>query len=170
MLVDKKNKLRDRLNKKGGTMTLTLREANKKLEQLANDYNYWLREKEIIQSIVLPKATDTQIEKVDGGKRTDRMLQYVETLEEKQINETLNYIFKKKQNLLTWIDNELKRLKKYGEVVALIVQLKENTTKIDEKTKEERFLTWREIGDIAHLDPDYCRQVYRKYKKRRYVN
>lgn len=149
---------------------MTLKEANKKLEELNNDYNYWLTEKEIAQSIVRPKSSDLTVEKVDGGTRVDKMLKYAEILEDKQINETLDYIFKRRKNIMNWIDNELKKMKKYGEVVELIVQLKENTTIIDKTTHEERFLTWKEIAKRSHFAPDYCRQVYRLYKKTRDID
>ena len=138
---------------------MTLKEANKKLEELNNDYNYWLTEKEIAQSVVRPKSSDLTIEKVDGGTRIDKMLKYTEILEDKQINETLDYIFKRRKNIMNWIDNELKKMKKYGEVVELIVQLKENTTIIDKATHEERFLTWKEIAKRSHFAPVYNNPV-----------
>ena len=149
---------------------MTLKEANKKLEELNNEYDYWLNEKEIVKTFVLPKSVSTDLERVDGGNRQDRMLKYVEILEEKQIDETLDYIFKRRQNIMDWISKELKRMKKYGEVVSLIVQLKENTTITDKDTHEERFLTWKEIGKRSNFDKDYCRKVYRLYKKVRDIN
>ncbi len=149
---------------------MTLKEANKKLEELNNEYDYWLNEKEIVKTFVLPKSVSTDLERVDGGNRQDRMLKYVEILEEKQIDETLDYIFKRRQNIMDWISKELKRMKKYGEVVSLIVQLKENTTITDKDTHEERFLTWKEIGERSNFDKDYCRKVYRLYKKVRDIN
>lgn len=149
---------------------MTLKEANKRLEELNNEYDYWLNEKEIAKTFVLPKSVSTDLERVDGGNRQDRMLKYVEILEEKQIDETLDYIFKRRQNIMDWISKELKRMKKYGEVVSLIVQLKENTTIIDKDTHEERFLTWKEIGELSNFDKDYCRRVYRLYKKVRDIN
>lgn len=149
---------------------MTLKEANKKLEELNNEYDYWLNEKEIAKTFVLPKSVSTDLERVDGGNRQDRMLKYVEILEEKQIDETLDYIFKRRQNIMDWISKELKRMKKYREVVSLIVQLKENTTIIDKDTHEERFLTWKEIGERSNFDKDYCRRVYRLYKKVRDIN
>ena len=75
---------------------MTLKEANKKLEELNNEYDYWLNEKEIVKTFVLPKSVSTDLERVDGGNRQDRMLKYVEILEEKQIDETLDYIFKRR--------------------------------------------------------------------------
>lgn len=149
---------------------MTFKEANKRLEELNNEYDYWLNEKEIAKTFVLPKSVSTDLERVDGGNRQDRMLKYVEILEEKQIDETLDYIFKRRQNIMDWISKELKRMKKYGEVVSLIVQLKENTTIIDKDTHEERFLTWKEIGELSNFDKDYCRRVYRLYKKVRDIN
>lgn len=149
---------------------MTFKEANKRLEELNNEYDYWLNEKEIAKTFVLPKSVSTDLERVDGGNRQDRMLKYVEILEEKQIDETLDYIFKRRQNIMDWISKELKRMKKYGEVVSLIVQLKENTTIIDKDTHEERFLTWKEIGERSNFDKDYCRRVYRLYKKVRDIN
>lgn len=149
---------------------MTLKEANKELEQLNNEYNYWLKEKEIAQSIVMPKSPNTTAERVDGGKRIDKMLKYIEIIEDKQIDKTLDYIQKRKENLLNWLDEELKRLNKYGETEKVIVQLKENTTIKDKYTKEQRYLTWEEIGERAHYDKDYCRQVYRLYKKKRDID
>ena len=63
---------------------MTLREAQEQLKKLDNEYKYWLNEKEIAMSIVLPKATDIRNEVVDGGKRADKMLKYVEILENKR--------------------------------------------------------------------------------------
>ena len=65
---------------------MTLREANKELEKLDNDYEYWLREKEQLLSLVMPKAIDPTKEVVQGGKREDRMIKYVE-LEESRTSD-----------------------------------------------------------------------------------
>ena len=71
---------------------MTLKDANKELEKLENEYNYWLKQKENLLNLVMPKATDIRGEIVDGGKREDRLLKYVELEDEKQINATLDYI------------------------------------------------------------------------------
>ena len=75
---------------------MTLKEANKELEKLENEYNYWLKQKENLLNLVMPRATDIRGEVVDGGKREDRLLKYVELEDEKQINATLDYIWKRK--------------------------------------------------------------------------
>lgn len=148
---------------------MTLKEANEKLERLENDYNYWLNEKEKLLLLVMPKSTDIRPEMVDGGKRVDRLAQYVESMEEKQINETLNYIQSKKVNLMNWIDNELNLLKKYNELEQLIIYYKEVAIIKDKYTLKQRKMTWEEIGREVHYSKDYCRRIYRNYKRIRNI-
>ena len=148
---------------------MTLKEANEQLERLDNDYNYWLNEKERLLLLVMPKSTDIRPEMVDGGKRIDKLAKYVETMEEKQINETLDYIQAKRENLMNWIDNELKILKKYNEVEQLIIHYKENIIIKDKYTGKQREMTWEEIAKEVHYNKDHCRRIYRNYKKLRNV-
>lgn len=139
---------------------MTLKEANKKLEELENDYEYYLNEKEELLSLVLPKATNITSERVDGGTREDKMMKYVETDEEKRINDTLDYIDKKKQNLMRWIDNELRMLNKYEETEQLIVYYKEIVIKN---------YTWEQISQLVHYSVSQCKRIYKRYKKRRNI-
>ena len=145
---------------------MDLKTANKELEKLDNEYNYWLSQKELAKNLVYPKSADIQLEKVDGGNRQDRLLKYVELLDDKKIDETLNYIFKRKCNLLNWLEKELKIMLKYGEVESAIIQLKENERIID-KNGKVREITWEEISKKVHWSKSFCRNVYRKYKKKR---
>ncbi len=137
---------------------MTLKEANKNLEQLENEYNYWLQEKESLLSIVNPQSTDTTLERVDGGKRVDKMLKYVETEDILQIDNTLEYIHNKKINLMNWIDNELKILGKYEEVEQLIVYYKEVSPKK---------YTWHSISKMVHYSKEQCQRIYKRNKKKR---
>lgn len=147
---------------------MNLKEANKELEKLDNEYTYWLEQKELILSLVMPKATDIKPEIIEGGKREDRLLKYVELEDEKQIDNTLDYIYKRKTNLINWMDKELKILLKYGELESAIVQLKE-TTIIDNDTKKWRERTWEEIANEVHYNKDHCRRIYRNYKRIRNI-
>ena len=140
---------------------MTLKEANKELERLENDYEYYLNEKEQLLSLVLPKATDIRLERVDGGNRSDRLLEYAEREDEKKINETLDYIHAKIENLSNWIENELKILGKYDEIEQLIVYYKEI---------EKRKYTWVEISQRVHYSVTQCRRIYRKNKKIRSID
>ena len=143
---------------------MTLKEANEELEKLDNEYNYWLNEKERLSLLVSPKSMDIRPEMVEGGKRVDRLALYVESMDDKKINETLEYIQKKKQNLMNWLDNELSILKKYNEIEQLIVYYKENIMITDKYTNKRRNMTWEEIGKEVHYSKDYCRKIYRNYK------
>ena len=129
---------------------MTLKEAQEQLKRLENEYNYWINEKEIALSIVMPKATDIRSEVVDGGKRTDKMLKYVELLEHKQIDETLEYIFKKQQNLMNYIDNELKIIGTYNYIEKRIYELRQDK------------VHWWKIGNIVGLSERQCRRIYKK--------
>ena len=143
---------------------MTLKEANEELEKLDNEYNYWLNEKERLSLLVTPKSMDIRPEMVEGGKRVDRLALYVESMDDKKINETLEYIQKKKQNLMNWLDNELSILKKYNEIEQLIVYYKENVMITDKYTNKRRNMTWEEISKEVHYSKDYCRKIYRNYK------
>ena len=146
---------------------MTIKEANYELRRLDNEYNYWLGEKEQLKSLVYPKATDIRLEKVDGGKREDRLIKYAELLDDKKIDETLAYIQRRKENLLNWLENELKIMLKYGEIESVIIQLKEEGKLINGVYKS---LTWDEISSEVHWSKSLCRNVYRKYKHKRYID
>lgn len=147
---------------------MTLKEANMQLEKLENDYEYYLNEKEKLLTTVLPKATDIRGERVDGGKRTDRLLEYMEQIDAKQIDATIDYIHNRKQNLINWIENELKIMLKYGELESVIIQFKE-IGRLNKEGKYEK-ITWEEIAKEVHWSKSFCRNVYRNYKKKRDID
>lgn len=140
---------------------MTLKEANYEVEKLENEYNYWLQEKEELELLVLPKSMDITSEKVCGGKRIDKMLQYIETEDILQINNTLDYIHKRKINLLNWIDNELKILGKYEKIEQLIVYYKEESPKK---------YTWQQIAYKVHYSVIQCKRIYARYKQKRNIH
>ena len=126
-----------------------------------------MREKEQLLVLLGPRSTDIREEKVDGGKRVDRLYKYIELEDERKINATLDYIAKRKENLLKWINTELEILQKYGEVESAIIQLKENGIVRDKNTNKYREMTWEEIANQVHWSRSFCRNVYRNYKKKR---
>lgn len=136
---------------------MTLLEAQEQLKKLDNEYKYWLNEKEIAQSILLPKSFDIKNEIVDGGKREDKMLKYIEILDEKQIDETLDYIFKKQQNLMNYIEEELKIIGQYNLIEKRIYELRQEK------------VHWWKIGNIVGLSDRQCRRIYSKMVKKRNI-
>lgn len=146
---------------------LTLEEATKELEKLANDKLYWENRLEQIASLTMPKSTDIANERVDGGERIDKLLKYTELKEELAIDDTLKYIDDKIQSLNQWVEGELKRLDKYGETEKKIVYLREHKTVRDKYTNRIRKMTWREIAKETHYSERSVRYFYENWVKSR---
>ena len=134
---------------------MNLKEANKELEKLDNEYNYWLQQKENILSLVLPRATDIKPEKVDGGKREDKLLKYIEIEDEKQINNTLDYIYRKKINLMNWMETELKIIGQYEPIERKILMY-----------RDEKRMKWKDIAKNVGYCERQCQRIYDKHQKR----
>lgn len=137
---------------------MTIKEANYELKKLDNEYNYWLNEKEQLKSLVYPKATDICLEKVDGGKREDRLIKYTELLDDKKIDETLEYIEKRRNNLMNWLDNELKIMEEYEPLKRKIIRL-----------KEEQNLSYEKIGLAVGYSTRHVIRIYKNAIGRRDV-
>lgn len=137
---------------------MTIKEANYELKKLDNEYNYWLNEKEQLKSLVYPKATDIRLEKVDGGKREDRLEKYVGLLDDKKIDETLEYIEKRRNNLINWLDNELKIMEEYEPLKRKIIRL-----------KEEKNLSYEKIGLAVGYSTRHVIRIYKNAVGRRDV-
>lgn len=140
---------------------MTLKEANCEVERLDNEINLLLKDKEVLLSTVDVQAVNTDKMIIDGGKRVDKLLQYVETKELKQLDEKIQLKQNKKQNLMNWIERELVILKKYDKVEQLIVFYKEIDTK--------RY-TWYNISKLVDYSVPQCKRIYRKYKLKRDIN
>lgn len=136
---------------------MTLREAQEQLKRLDNEYKFWLNEKELAKSIVEPKGMNPSVEVVEGGKREDRMLKYIELLEDKQIDETLDYIFKKQQNIMNYIEEELRILGQYNYIEKRIYELRNEN------------VPWWKVGNIVGLSERQCYRIYSRMKKRRNI-
>ena len=135
---------------------MTLKEANYELKKLDNDYNYWLNEKEQLKCIVYPKSTDIRLERVDGGKREDILSKYTELLDDKKIDETLEYIDRRRNNLMNLLDNELKIMEKYEPLKRKIIRL-----------REEEKLSYEQIGKIVGYSERHVRRIYKNSIGRR---
>ena len=146
---------------------MTLTEVKEQLERLDNELEYKLKEKEILFQKTQPQAVDTTKENVEGGTRSDKYLNYVETIEEKNINVEIDKLYQRRRNLENWLNNELKILGKYNEIEQLVRYYKEEVQVIDKYTRRRRGLTWQEIGEKIHYSPVWCRKVYKLYKMKR---
>lgn len=135
---------------------MNIREANKKIKELENDYEFYLREKENLLSLVLPKSAGIKSDVVEGGTRINKLERYVEIEEEKQINATLNYIFAKKQNLEKWVERELKIIGQYEPLKAKVILL-----------RDEKHMTWSQIALATAYSESQVRRIYKRYTSKR---
>lgn len=139
---------------------MTLEDASKEKERLENDLLFYKNRLEKIKALVEPKATQFDKILVDGGKRTDNILKYVELENEQQLEVTIMYIKTKISDIDNWIDKEIQRLAKYGETVKAIVYLREKEFKTTSKGYK-RHLTWEEIADKTYCSEKSARTWYK---------
>ena len=138
---------------------MTIIEANKEIEKLDNELEYWINKKEIIlQDTIYPSAPDPSIERTQGGKRTDKYKHLDYAIDE--IDPIIDNLYKEKKILEEYIEKELIRLGKYNEVEQQVIYWKEQTT---------FNYTWLEISQKVHYSITQCRRIYRKFKKQREI-
>jgi hypothetical protein len=139
---------------------MTLEEIYNQLEELQNNLEFYQNRLEQLRTLVLPKATQFDKVMVDGGKRTDNLLKYVEIESEQQLEVTILYITNKINDLNELKEKEIQRLSKYGETIKAVVCLKEREFKTDWNGKK-RHLTWQEIADKVYCSPRSARYWYK---------
>lgn len=138
---------------------MTLEDASKERERLENDLIFYESRLERLKSLVTPQATKYDKIMVDGGKHADSILKYVEVESEQQLEVTILYIKSKINDIDHWINQEIKRLSKYGETVKAVVFLREKEFKLDRKGKK-RHLTWDEIAARVYCSERSARTWY----------
>ena len=138
---------------------MTLREAQEKYKELEAEEIYYKEQKELIQSLVMPKAINPMEEVVDGNKREDKMFLYVEQLDEKKINETLEYIKREKRITMNFIEKLLKIRNEYPTLEKRIYDLRHDPDYI--KTHNKPMPFWK-IGKIVGYSKTQCSYIYNK--------
>ena len=139
---------------------MTLEDASKERERLENDLVFYENRLAELKSLVTPQATKYDKIMVDGGKHTDNILKYVEIENQQQLEVTILYIKSKLKDIDFWIENEIKRLAKYGETVKAVVFLREKEFKIDDKGNK-RHLYWKEIAQKVYCSERSARYWYK---------
>lgn len=140
---------------------MTLKKANFEVEKLTNELKRLLREKEILETMILPKSTNLDKIVVDGGSPVNLIEKYAELTELekwKDLDEKIVETQDKIKSNMDWIDEELRILKKYDKVEQLIVYYKEIATKN---------YTWIDISNLVHYSESQCKRIYKKYKRKR---
>lgn len=137
---------------------MTIKEANNQINKIDNEIEYYLKKKELEMSKMMPQAIKYDKTLVDGGKREDKYANYA--VKNELIDKELDRLYAEKRLLEDFVEKELIRLKKYDEVVQLIVFYKEESLKK---------YTWLQISQRVHISESQCKRIYRKYKKERNV-
>lgn len=143
------------------TKELTIKEANKKIEQIDNKLEYYFNKKEQAFNKTQPKAADIT-DSIKGTSVSDKNMQYMILCEE--LDPIIESLQDDKIELLNFIDRELKILNKYNELEQLIIYYKEQYIP---KVREE--VTWYFISKKVHASESTCRRIYRRYKKQRNI-
>lgn len=146
---------------------MNLIDAKKELQQLENEEIYWLNEKENLKSLVLPRGIQITPDKVAGGKREDSMLKYAELLEDKRIDETLEYIYKRKRNVMNYIEAELKIIGEYDKLQQKIYELRYDQEYMKENKGKKR--PFNQIGMMVGYSGKQCNRILQKMLNRRDV-
>lgn len=146
---------------------MNLIEAKKELQQLENEETYWLNEKESIKSLVMPKGIQITADKVSGGIREDRMLKYTELLDDKKIDETLDYIWKRKRNIMNYIETELKIIGEYNNLEQKIYELRYDQEYMKQNKGKKR--PFRQIGNMVGYSGMQCNRILQKMLNKRDV-
>lgn len=146
---------------------MNLIDAKKELQQLENEETYWLNEKENIKSLVMPKGINITPDKVNGGKREDKMLKYTELLDDKKIDETLDYIWKRKRNIMNYIEVELKIIGEYSNLEQKIYELRYDQEYMKSHKGKKR--PFRQIGNIVGYSDMQCIRILQKMLSKRNV-
>lgn len=138
---------------------MTIKEANNQINKIDNEIEYYLKKKELEMAKMMPQATKYDKTLVDGGKREDKYANYV--VKNELIDKTIDKLYDDKRLLEDFIEKELIRLKKYDEVMQLVVFYKEQCF---EK------LTWQQISNRVHYSVIQCKRIYKKWKNQRNIH
>lgn len=130
---------------------MTLKEANRELEHLDNELERLLNEKELLFAKTQPKGTEIKADPIHSSLRSDRYLDYVITVEEKQIDNQVDVIYAQRRIIENWILRELEIIGKYEPLEQEIIKLRQANRK------------WHEIALIVNYSDRQCQRIYDKY-------
>jgi uncharacterized protein YjcR len=95
------------------------------------------------------------------------MLKYAELLDDKKIDETLDYIWKRKRNIMNYIEAELKIIGEYSNLEQRIYELRYDQEYMKENKGKKR--PFRHIGNIVGYSGMQCNRILQKMLNKRDV-
>lgn len=130
---------------------MTLKEANRELEHLDNELDRLLNEKELLFLKTQPKGVEIKLDSIGSSNRSDKYLDYVITVEEKQIDNQIDVIHAKRKIMENWVLRELEIIGKYEPLEQKIIKLRQAGKK------------WFEISSIVNYSTRQCQRIYDKH-------
>lgn len=130
---------------------MTLKEANRELEHLDNELDRLLNEKELLFLKTQPKGVEIKLDPIRSSNRSDKYLDYLITVEEKQIDNQIDVIHAKRKIIENWVLRELEIIGKYEPLEQEIIKLRQAGKK------------WLEISSIVNYSTRQCQRIYDKY-------
>ena len=135
---------------------LTIVKAKSKREQLENELDLRLKEKELIFNKTQPKSKELIGEVVNGGnKRVDKFANYV--IKDEELDNIIDLLQEEIKIYDEYICKELERLNKYNEWEQKVIMYRESKN------------SWLWIACHTPFSISTCKRIYRKYKNVRNV-
>ena len=142
---------------------MTLKEANKEIERIDNELEFWLNKKAFILESTIYPSKPISGERVDGGKREDRYKHLDYAIDE--IDPEIEKLYKEKRLYEDYIEKELIRLGKYNEVEKKIYELRNDYEYIKNHRGKKR--AWWEIANMINYSERQCYRIYKKITGKR---
>ena len=133
---------------------LTLQEMKERQRYLENDLKYYLDRKETLFNRTQPGAIDYTKDSVQGGKRSNRYDDYVASVEELELNNDIDLIYKQIYSIQDWIAEKLRIIGEYEPLEQKIITL-----------RELHKMKWDKISEATGYCDRQCKRIYSKYYK-----
>lgn len=136
-------------------VNMSITQIKSKIEELNNNLDYLLEQKEQAFSMTQPKATQLKEISVIGGKRESIYDKYV--IKNEKLDPAIDFLQNQIKLLENYLNKELKRISKYDEWEQKVIYLREAGN------------TWLYIACNTPFSVRTCQRIYSKYTKKRDV-
>jgi hypothetical protein len=136
-------------------VNMSITQIKSKIEELNNNLDYLLEQKEQVFSMTQPKATQLKEVSVIGGKRESIYDKYV--IKNEKLDPAIDFLQNQIKLLENYLNKELKRISKYDEWEQKVIYLREAGN------------TWLYIACNTPFSVRTCQRIYSKYTKKRDV-
>lgn len=136
-------------------VNMSITQIKSKIEELNNNLDYLLEQKEQAYLMTQPKATQLKEISVIGGKRESIYDKYV--IKNEKLDPAIDFLQNQIKLLENYLNKELKRISKYDEWEQKVIYLREAGN------------TWLYIACNTPFSVRTCQRIYSKYTNKRDV-